>query len=102
MGSAPTSEFIVLKIQKQYKEKIMRHTFATRTGAYALAGCLVTSLIVGFSGAGIAQGTSGSTATTSTTKKGPGCRVKRFCHRFHRHHHCKKSTSGTTSTTPAQ
>jgi hypothetical protein len=81
----------------------MSHISTARVGAYALASCLVTSLVVGLSGAALAQGTSAPTTTTTTTtapaKK--GCRVKRWCHKHcpRRHHH--KATSTSTNPAPA-
>jgi hypothetical protein len=89
MQKSAQSEIIVLKIQIHYKEKTMRHI---------LASCLVTSLVIGLSGAAIAQGgtaTAPTTATTTTAKKKHCCRMKKWCHK-HMHHHHKATSTGTT------
>jgi hypothetical protein len=88
----------------KFKEKNMRRVISGRQTAYVLASCLVTSLVIGVSGA-VAQGTSPAPTTPTTTTETkphhhhhcPGGRMKKWCGK--RFHHHKKT--GATGTTPA-
>jgi len=74
---------------------------SSRVGAYALAGCMVTSLVVSLAGSALAQGTSApatsTTSTTTTKKHHHGCHMKKWCHK----HHKGGAKTGTAPATPA-